>query len=72
MGITGLTIAAVSLIFSRFSFSRTSRWAALRQFEIALTACRGTRFCGANLTQANFTGSTLKNTDFRGANLTQT
>lgn len=33
---------------------------------------KGTRFCGADLTNVNFTGANLKSTDFRGANLTLT
>ncbi len=37
---------------------------------IALAAIGGTKFRGADLTDANFTGATLKNTDFRKANLT--
>ncbi|WP_017651411.1 pentapeptide repeat-containing protein [Fortiea contorta] len=39
---------------------------------IAFSAIGGTSFRNANLTDANFTGATLKNTDFRKANLTRT
>ena len=37
---------------------------------IALAAMGGTKFRGADLTDADFTGATLKNTDFRRATLT--
>ncbi len=39
---------------------------------IALAAMGGTKFRGADLTDADFTGATLKNTDFRKAILTGT
>ncbi|NEO41801.1 MAG: hypothetical protein F6J90_37955 [Moorea sp. SIOASIH] len=47
-----------------------NRW--IRSCAIAFASIRGTSFRGANLTNANFTGTTLKSTDFREAILTRT
>lgn len=43
----------------------------IRSFAIAFAAINGTRFCGANLTDANFSSTKLKSTDMRGATLTR-
>ena len=43
----------------------------VRSFAIAFAATGGTRFRGADLTEANFTGARLKSTDLRKAILTR-
>lgn len=47
-------------------------WFWAYNFAIAIAAKKGTKFYGANLTEANLTKASLKNTDFRGAILTRT
>ncbi len=44
----------------------------IRKIAIAFAATGGTSFHNTDLTNANFTGATLKNTDFRGSKLTRT
>ena len=41
----------------------------VRKFNVYFTALGGTNFCGANLTNANFSFAKLKSTDFNTANL---
>ena len=44
----------------------------VQTFAIGFATLKGTRFNGANLTDADFTNANLKNTDFRSADLTRT
>jgi uncharacterized protein YjbI with pentapeptide repeats len=48
------------------------KFALVRTIAVALAAIGGTSFRGANLTDADFSGATLKNTDIRDAILTRT
>ena len=48
------------------------KYADLHKFAIAITAFKGTNFCNADLTNANFTQATLKSTNFCQAKLTRT
>ncbi len=48
------------------------KYTLIRNIAVAFAAFDGTSFRNANLTDANFTGATLKSTDFRKANLTRT
>ena len=48
------------------------KYASIRKFAIAITAFKGTSFCNADLTNANFTQATLKSTNFCQAKLTRT
>jgi len=54
------------------SISGDKKYALIRALAIRIATAKGTKFCGANLTDANFTEANLKNTDFRKANLTRT
>lgn len=53
------------------AWNGSKRYALIRAIAVTLST-QGTVFRGANLTDADFTGSVLKNTDFRGADLTRT
>jgi uncharacterized protein YjbI with pentapeptide repeats len=44
----------------------------IRSVAIAFATTGGTSFCGADLTDVDFTSAILRNTDFRKANLTRT
>ena len=56
----------------RRSLSGDEQYAWMRRIIIAFAAIGGTSFRNADLTDADFTCTTLKNTDFRGAILTRT
>ncbi|MFM6527211.1 MAG: pentapeptide repeat-containing protein, partial [Dolichospermum sp.] len=66
-------VAVVFVIFSAYigwrSLNADYRDTWLRSYAIVFAATGGTSFHGADLTDADFTGATLKNTDFRKANL---
>ncbi|MBN3899729.1 MAG: pentapeptide repeat-containing protein [Nostoc sp.] len=68
--------AVVFTLFSAYigwrSLAGDEKEAWVRSFAIAFAATGGTSFCNADLTDADFTGATLKNTDLRKANLTRT
>ncbi|MFM6819210.1 MAG: pentapeptide repeat-containing protein, partial [Dolichospermum sp.] len=68
-------VAVVFVIFSAYigwrSLNGDKRDTWLRSYAIVFAATGGTSFHGADLTDADFTGATLKNTDFRKANLTR-
>ncbi|MEA5515166.1 pentapeptide repeat-containing protein [Nodularia sp. UHCC 0506] len=70
---------AVAVIFTLFSayigwrsLTGNGKDAWVRSFAVAFAATGGTSFRDADLTDADFTGATLRNTDFRKANLTRT
>jgi uncharacterized protein YjbI with pentapeptide repeats len=76
-GVTAATLgcaAAVSLssYVSWRARQGDQKFAGIWQWAIAFTTLGGTRFQGANLTQADFSQAHLKSTDFRNANLTRT
>ena len=68
--------AAIGMAFcvyvSKRALARDEKQAFIRNIIIAITAWRGTRFRGADLTDAIVTKATLTNTDFKKANLTRT
>lgn len=53
-----------------YSLSSDQKFAFTRRLVIALGAMGGTTFEASNLTEANFTGATLKNTDLRAYKIT--
>ncbi|MEG4575278.1 pentapeptide repeat-containing protein [Microcoleus sp. N3A4] len=55
-----------------YSLSSDEKFSFTRGLIIALAARSGTTFEGSNLTEANFTGATLKNTDLRAERITRT
>jgi uncharacterized protein YjbI with pentapeptide repeats len=55
-----------------YSLSHDEKFAFTRGLIIALATRSGTTFEGSNLTEANFTGATLKNTDLRAERITRT
>ncbi|MEJ6482983.1 pentapeptide repeat-containing protein [Nostoc punctiforme UO1] len=63
---------SISIYASQQAIMGMPQLAWLHSIAIAFTTISGTRFSGADLTDADFTGATLKNTDFRKANLTRT
>ncbi|WP_089094259.1 pentapeptide repeat-containing protein [Nodularia sp. NIES-3585] len=72
-------IVALIVILVLFSFyigwqamKGDEKYSLIRNIAVAIAAFGGTSFRNANLTDANFTGATLKSTDFRKANLTRT
>ncbi|MEH2365551.1 pentapeptide repeat-containing protein [Nostoc sp.] len=48
------------------------KYALIRNIAVGFAAIEGTSFCGANLTNADFTAATLKSTDFRNTILSNT
>ncbi|AFZ60585.1 pentapeptide repeat-containing protein [Anabaena cylindrica FACHB-243] len=72
----GVAEVVMFVLFSAYigwrSFVGDGKDTWIRSFAIAFAATNGTSFRGADLTDADLTGATLKNTDFRTANLTRT
>lgn len=78
----GLTLGLTSLLASGFialgfyigwrAVAGDKKYALVRSIAIAMSSFGGTSFRGANLTDADFSNTTLKNSDFRGANLSRT
>ncbi len=69
--LTGIVAVARVSDYVRWGFlAGDAKHAFVWKVAIALAAIGGTKFRGADLTDADFTEATLENTDFRGANLT--
>jgi hypothetical protein len=67
-----VAVAGLSAYVSWRFLAGDEKYAFVWRVAIALAAMGGTKFRGADLTDADFTGATLKNTDFRKAILTGT
>lgn len=69
-------VAFVTIAFGFYigndAISENSKYKIIRYTAIDSIAARGTKFCDANLTDADFTRASLKSTDFRKANLIRT
>jgi hypothetical protein len=65
-----VAVAGVSAYVSWRFLAGDEKHSFVWRVAIALAAIGGTKFRGADLTDADFTEATLENTDFRGATLT--
>lgn len=63
---------ALSLYMSQKALLGDKKYVFIKLFVILLGASDGTRFQSSNLTNADFTGATLKNTNLLRANITRT
>ncbi|MBD2143124.1 pentapeptide repeat-containing protein [Anabaena sp. FACHB-1250] len=71
----GLTIVIVSILGNNIGWQASKgseKFSWIKKVAISINSIYGTTFFSADLTDADFTGATLKNTDFRKANLTRT
>jgi uncharacterized protein YjbI with pentapeptide repeats len=67
-----LFVTFLNLVISRRAFSGDPRDKLIRDVAVGLSAIGGTRFKGANLTDANLSYATVKNTHFESAQLIRT
>ncbi|MBN4002923.1 pentapeptide repeat-containing protein [Nostoc sp. LPT] len=67
-----LSMVALGTYLGEKAFAEDEKYSLLKKIAVNLCAKRSTSFCGANLTNADFTFATLKSTDFRDALLTRT
>jgi uncharacterized protein YjbI with pentapeptide repeats len=65
-------ILSLATYLGRRALKDDPRYRLIHHLTINLSTIGGTRFCNAELTDANFTGANLSSTDFRKANLTRT
>lgn len=68
----GMAFAILSTYICQSALNGNPRYTWLKKFAIIFTATKGTSFRNANLTEADFTQSILKNTDFKNAILLRT
>lgn len=57
-------VLLLSLYVARQAHQGNDKFALVRSFSVQLESLGGTRFCGADLTEANFTAATLQSADF--------
>ncbi len=72
VGLGTVGVMFLSAYISLQALTGNQKYRTIRKIAIAFAAKGGTSFRGADLTDANFTNTILKNTDFRNANLTRT
>lgn len=74
--VAAVAIAIAIVLLGRYAglkaVAADEKFALVRIIAVALAATGGTSFRSANLTDADFSGATLKNTDIRKANITRT
>ena len=68
----GIPLALLNFYVARCSLKGESKYALFRGIILYLVAIGGTRFCSADLTDADFTEANLKSSNFRKANLIRT
>ena len=75
-GAFAAALAGAFTLFSSYigwrSLAGNEKEAWVRLFAVAFAATGGTSFCGADLSDVDFTGAILRNTNFRNANLIRT
>lgn len=72
-GVVTLGLLGLSLYIGRLAASRRdNRYVTIQKISSVLASFGGTRFCHANLTDADFTEANLKNADLRAATLKRT
>jgi uncharacterized protein YjbI with pentapeptide repeats len=69
---TIICVSTIGGIIGWDAFEASTKFPGVAQLAINLTAIGGTSFYQTNLTEADFSGATLKHTDLRGADLTRT
>ncbi|MBN3893043.1 MAG: pentapeptide repeat-containing protein [Nostoc sp. JL31] len=65
-------VALFSIYIGWRAMKGDEKYALIRNIAVGFAAIEGTSFCGANLTNADFTAATLKSTDFRNTILSNT
>ncbi|AOY79250.1 pentapeptide repeat-containing protein [Moorena producens JHB] len=70
--ISTIIVVSSSIFIAWGALGEDKNFILVREISIALVATRGTSFYNVDLTNADFTGATLKSTDLREANLTHT
>ncbi|GBO52063.1 hypothetical protein APA_4368 [Pseudanabaena sp. lw0831] len=75
VGTGGFGIALITGVMSAYigqqAIDGNEKYAFILEIAVDFATIGGTRFCGANLTDADFTKAMLKSIDFRQANLTR-
>ena len=69
---TAIFLISASTYIGWQAISENDKYSIIKSVAISVSARFGTKFQGANLTDANFTQATLKNTDFRQSTLKRT
>jgi uncharacterized protein YjbI with pentapeptide repeats len=69
--LVGTSVLVLATYIGQKALTRDGRYRLIHHLTINLSTFGGTRFCNANLTDANFTEAILHGTDFRGACLTR-
>jgi uncharacterized protein YjbI with pentapeptide repeats len=70
--VVDLAFSSLSACIGWWTLGGDEKYAFIRAIAVAFAAVGGTSFCGADLTNADFTIATLKSTDFRRAIVTRT
>ncbi len=74
--LVALLVGLVTIIFGIYigwlAIAGNQKYSIIKDLAVGIVASGGTKFCSANLTDADFTQATLKTVDFRQADLTRT
>ncbi|MDJ0615982.1 MAG: pentapeptide repeat-containing protein [Calothrix sp. MO_192.B10] len=69
--LVGLVTIILGIYIGWLAIAGNQKYSIIKDLAVGIVASGGTKFCSANLTDANFTQATLKTVDFRQANLTR-